>query len=86
MAAQESTETMNRHYALQKTYEAIGAQGIGSSFLKPCPFCGEAPNVFDFEHETKWAIECADMGCIMPRTRQTQNLVDLIESWNKRAL
>jgi hypothetical protein len=60
--------------------------------FKPCPFCGEIPNVFQVP-ETRygescpfgWVVECKSMGCVVDRTSADQSLTHLLEHWNKRS-
>ena len=62
------------------------------AFFKPCPFCGEVPNVFEVpenrylgeENCFGWVIECKTMGCMFKRSRPDQSLKHLTEEWNKR--
>jgi len=58
--------------------------------IKQCPFCGGKVNILsDIPHETLgqpgYAIECRDMGCILPRCGPMLRLSDIVEEWNTRA-
>lgn len=57
--------------------------------LRKCPFCGEKVNVLTgLTHETlegnAYAIQCRNMGCIMPRTSTYMDLLDLVRAFNTR--
>ncbi len=60
--------------------------------FKPCPFCGNHPNIFKvrddryIKKEMNWVVECKDMGCIFRRSSPNRSLENLLENWNKRII
>ena len=69
--------------------EQLGCMEAGV-MLKPCPFCGETPNVFRVKDdryvkgERNWVVECKTMGCFVGRHGPNRSLDNLIEGWNTR--
>lgn len=62
---------------------------VGSGVIKPCPFCGKAAKIFQFESDDKrCCIDCGDRsgncGCGLDKWFDTRE--EAIEAWNKRAL
>lgn len=61
-----------------------------SDNCEPCPFCGNAPNIFKVRDdryvggEMNWVIECKDMGCVFKRTMANRSLDALLDDWNRR--
>ena len=69
-------------------YERLNFE-VAEIIAKPCPFCGEQPNIFQIPsklHKNKpvWIIECKDMGCVLYRTNAQGYLKVLIAKWNER--
>ena len=55
------------------------------SELKPCPFCGEEPNVFSF-NDGRFIVECSNSDCdVYPYTSIHHDKADAIAAWNQRA-
>ena len=51
--------------------------------LKPCPFCGEIPEVLKYEE--KYYISCRDYNCkVNPITNFRKTKKTVIKYWNKR--
>ena len=56
--------------------------------LKPCPFCGERPNVNTWgdNGKTMYLIECENASCaIKPMTDYHVSLKIVVQEWNRRA-
>lgn len=53
--------------------------------LKPCPFCGERAEVFEFDHGSRFIVECENPNCdVHPYTSIHETKQDAISAWNKR--
>jgi len=61
----------------------------GTKILKPCPFCGDAPEIKPAarkgEEILTWSVRCKDLGCIFYPKRDFTDLQALIEDWNTRS-
>jgi Lar family restriction alleviation protein len=57
-----------------------------SELLKPCPFCGNKPELRRTETSKRWYVECAHMNCaVSPKATTDQDTKEYaIEAWNKR--
>ena len=64
--------------------------------FKPCPFCGNIPNVFQVPEnrygklaKKSWFIQCVNMGCYCYKIEQPntgdQSLRHAMEEWNERS-
>lgn len=56
---------------------------------KPCPFCGEVPNVLHIVDppiypKPVYVVECKNMGCVLGRIGFCEDMDHLIELWNNR--
>ena len=55
------------------------------SELKPCPFCGEEPELFDFT-DGRFIVQCSNSDCdVYPYTSIHRDKADAIAAWNHRA-
>lgn len=55
------------------------------SELKPCPFCGEEPEIFDFK-DGRFVVQCSNPDCdVYPYTSIHRDRADAIAAWNQRA-
>ena len=55
------------------------------SELKPCPFCGEEPEIFDFT-DGRFIVQCSNSDCdVYPYTKIHHDKADAITAWNQRA-
>lgn len=50
--------------------------------LKPCPFCGEMPEIHNCDGETM--IRCENIHCIYVAAGWYGNEEQAIEAWNRR--
>lgn len=68
---------------------------ITRALLKPCPFCGSEPNMFQvpenrYGETAKWGwfVQCSNMGCYAYKSEQPnmgdQSFMHAVEDWNKR--
>ena len=54
--------------------------------LKPCPFCGEPPELFSFK-DGRYLVNCVNPDCdVYPYTRIHDSAEAAAEAWNRRAL
>lgn len=56
--------------------------------LKPCPFCGEEPEIVSYisYHKTVYKVRCNNRDCpIIAATLDYISIEDAIEAWNRRA-
>ena len=55
------------------------------SELKPCPFCGKEPEIFDFK-DGRFIVQCSNSDCdVYPYTSIHRDRADAITAWNQRA-
>lgn len=70
---------------------------ITKALLKPCPFCGHEPNMFQvpesrYGETAKWGwfVQCKNMGCYAYKEAEKdmgdQSFLHAVEDWNKRAV
>lgn len=53
--------------------------------LKPCPFCGEQPQIFDLK-DGRYIVECVNPDCdVYPYTSIHYDEQEAIAAWNRRA-
>ena len=53
--------------------------------LKPCPWCGEVPEVVEDSVEGTWAIYCDSDNCaVLPCLRYQDSKEDGCIAWNER--
>ena len=56
------------------------------SNLKPCPFCGQTPSIYQNEVTKMWIIRCTNEKCrIMPHTDYHKTKGVIVREWNRRA-
>ncbi len=54
--------------------------------LKPCPFCGNMPDILvvNLATDNSWIV-CSDAGCAVSMSNDEDSLEDKINKWNRRA-
>ena len=68
---------------------------IIEAIAKPCPFCGNIPNIFAVPESrygklatTGWFIQCSNMGCYCYKeegpNKGDQSFAHALEQWNVR--
>ncbi len=54
--------------------------------LKPCPFCGQTPPIYQNQVTKMWIIRCTNEKCrIMPHTDYHKTKGVIVREWNRRA-
>lgn len=54
--------------------------------LKPCPFCGKKPKLYNFQLSKAYIVSCVNDNCkIRPETVVYQRKPYAIKAWNKRS-
>lgn len=68
---------------IDNAFVAEGCEQFAVTILKPCPFCGEAPDV----HKTSVYIACINPKCgVKPVAKYYHKLPQAAKDWNTRAI
>lgn len=79
---QELLEVMEEPAAYYLNKEL--AMAIDTKAVKPCPFCGQPPEVEEFETRPGHMIQCMTDGCVGPHCSYI-TWASALAVWNRRA-
>lgn len=79
-------------YTMKNNIESVKDIEIGENGLKPCPFCGKAPDIFtggfidEYGDDSRYyMIACRNKECVCePDTWEYDTEEEAIEVWNRR--